>query len=272
MPTLTFVETHRYNYPVPTVQSGPQYGSTALTITRLNGDIALAFLTQTQYDDEVVYLKPCCDIEFMRHVTPPGRHQISGMGFNPITGNIWCGSHLDPDRLLVFAFEPGTGQQTLSRDLTGIASGFSGQGFATNGLFMARGSYETMELFGMGGAKVGEKTYSGRRITGISASPWSWTFVDEMTNEIVVINPFGQEIATAPGVGSAGGMAAIAFDTLSEAEFMPQLYDATNCNLGDPGTLYHYDTDWSPTPWHFRHRIYVANNVDQLIYAGYLTA
>jgi len=122
------------------------------------------------------------------------------------------------------------------------------------------------------GPWLGERTYPGRHVEGITASPWIWTFVDSNAGEIVIINPLGIEVASIRGIGSPGGMGAIGFDTVSDPDFMPQLYDGTNCNLGDPGTLYHYDTDWSPQPLLQRHRLYVANTIDQIIYAGYLTA
>ena len=67
-------------------------------------------------------------------------------------------------------------------------------------------------------------------------------------------------------------MAAITFDYLS-LPFMddiPQVW-GPNGTVGDPGTIYDPDTPWNPVPWGGRHRLYVANEADQMIYAGYLT-
>ncbi|NKB27212.1 MAG: hypothetical protein GKR99_06510 [Rhodobacteraceae bacterium] len=266
-----FHETHRYAYPVQTSTSGPWLGETGMTVCEFHGDAALAFLTQTGGADEVVYYKLWCDVEFSRHATPPGRNTIAALAFNPVTKRIWCGNST-VDANLVTAFEVGTGVETNVLTLPPSTNSVLGTGLATNGQVFARGSYETIELFTMNGIKLGERTYPGRHVEGITASPWSWTFVDSNAGEIVIINPLGIEVASIPGVGSPGGMGAIAFDTVSDPDFMPQLYDGTNCNLGDPGTLYHYDTDWSPQPLLQRHRLYVANTIDQIIYAGYLTA
>ena len=230
----------------------------------------LAFVTQTGHDDEVVYLALGFDFEFHRHDTPVDREIITGMGYNPFTRKIWCGSGTN-DRELVFAFDPDTGLQVSSRDLSADTTlPGSPQGFATNGLFFLRASGQEMELRLMNGNKLAQNTLPGRSIKGITASPWSWTFCDAATDEIVVLGPLGQEIASSTGVGSAGGMDAIAFDTITDQDVQPQVWLEPGV-IGDPGTIHHPDTPWDPVPWSGRHRLYVANHIDQIIYSGYLT-
>ena len=264
MPVLNFIETHRYAYPVTTDGTG-----TALTTCLYSGDPMLAFLTQTRYEDEVVYLALGFDYEYTRHDTPPGRDIISGMGYNPNSREIWCGSTTS-DSGLVFAFDPTTGLETQSLDLTADTSFSSPQGFATNGLLFTRSKGANIELRLMNGTKLAERSFPGRIINGISASPFSWTFVDSSTNEIVVIGPFGNEIATAATPGTNGGSSAIAFNTVANVANDPQVWLEPGI-IGDPGTIHHPDTPWSPSPWMGRHRLYVANDTDQIIYAGYLS-
>ena len=66
--------------------------------------------------------------------------------------------------------------------------------------------------------------------------------------------------------------AAIAFDLPSYPymDDIPQVW-GPNGTVGDPGTIYDPDTPWNPVPFGGRHRLYVANETDQTIYAGYLT-
>ncbi len=264
MPVLRFEQTHQCPFPVTTTGV-----STALTVCEVGNDPMLAFLTQTGYNDEIVYLALGCCVEYFRQPTPANREVISGMGFNPITKKIWCGSTTSQGNE-VFSFDPATGQEVAALDLSADSTLSLPGGFATNGLFFVRASGSNLELRSMGGVKLGQIQFPGRSITAISQSPWSWTFGDRGNNEIVVINPFGAEVATAPAPGSAGGLQAIAYDTVSDMSAHPQVWQP-DCTIGDPGTIHHPDTPWNPTPWQFRHRLYVANENDQMIYAGYLT-
>jgi len=149
----------------------------------------------------------------------------------------------------------------------------SPSGLACNGFFFVRGGGPTLELWSTGGLLLGTRSYAGRGVSGLSASPWSYSFTDRFNDEIVVIGPLGNEIAVSSGVGAAGGMQALAFDYVSHwnMDAIPQVW-GPNGTIGDPGTIYHPDTPWNPVPWGGRHRLYVANETDQMIYAGYLTA
>lgn len=264
MANLRFHETHRYAYPYQTTGVG-----TALTVCLRSGDPALAFVTQTGYADEVVYLALGFDFEYNRIPTPTGREVISGMGYNPITRKIWCGNTTN-DSDEVFAFDPVTGAEVSSRNLSGVSNFNSPQGFATNGLLFMRSRGAEVEMHTMSGALLGARSYPGRSITGASASPWSWTLADAAAHEIVVIGPFGNELECGEAPGTAGGMGAIAFDTVSELDSHPQVWLEPGI-IGDPGTIHHPDTPWAPEPWTGRHRLYVANDTDQTIYAGFLT-
>ena len=70
---LRFETTWSYPYPVATDGSG-----TALTICRRGGDPYLAFLTQTTFSDDVLYLHTFEGTEAYRHVSPAGYDTIVG--------------------------------------------------------------------------------------------------------------------------------------------------------------------------------------------------
>lgn len=266
MTILNFIQTHQYNYPVSTTGTG-----TALTVAKKSGDPYLVFLTQTGYDDEFVYLSLGCDVEIARHATPTDRETVGGMGYSRFNNRIYCCQGTSNAGEL-FAIDPTTEAEVWSTTITDMASNYSaGHGLATNGLFLALSYGNTLELRTMGGFKLGEKEYTGRSIKGISKSPASWSFVDPVADEIVVIGPMGNEIATCPAPGSSGGAAAIAFNEFHAGDNEPQQWV---CPAGTvdltPGSIHNPDTPWDPAPWIDRHRIYVANEIDQVIYAGYL--
>lgn len=273
---LNFVTTHTYNYP----QTQPQnpISQTSMTMCRVNGDEMLAFMTQTQFSDEVVYLSLGCDNEIYRHDTPAGHNQISGIAYDPVRDVIWCGQGFSSADEII-AFDPTNGQVVATIDISGsnTIDPSVGTGFATNGALIIRSGPNSIELRMMNGTLLGVKDFPlqfGFNISGLTASPFSWTCLQSLEHKISVLNPFGDIVAECPGVGApspgnnaVGGMQAIAFDYVSDMDTMPQEF--LNCAIGAPGTIYHPDTPWSPAPWLLRHRIYIANNSDQTIYAGY---
>jgi hypothetical protein len=263
--TLRFQETHRYAYPYATTGNG-----TALTVARVSGDPYLAFITQTGYDDEVVYLSLGFDNEMFRYPTPPDREVITGMAFDATSGRIICCLGTT-DSTQIFAFDPVTGLETTMQELAANDTLNSPQGIAVNGAVYVRSAGGRLEMRSRNGTLIGTRDYPGRNIRGITASPWSWAMVDSVANEIVVVGPLGNELAVAPAPGAAGGVDDIAYDMLANMATEPQVWLEPGV-VGDPGTIHHPDTPWSPEPWLGRHRLYIANTTDQIIYAGYLTA
>lgn len=263
---LRFETTWTIPYPVTTAGTG-----TALTLCRRNNDPYLAFLTQTAWDDEVVYMA-FMGQENHRQVTPLGQEVISGMAYDPFRRVIWCCQTANGNEHTIIAFDPDDGLLTNNVAATVSASLPVPKGLGCNGFFFVRGGGPTIELWTTNGFLIGSRNYAGRGVAGLSASPWSYSFVDEYNDEIVVIGPLGNELAVSSGVGTAGGMSAIAFDyvTLHEMDDHPQVWlpDGT---IGAVGTINHPDTPWNPAPWGGRHRLYIANETDQQIYAGYLT-
>ena len=265
MPVLNFEQTNSAPYPVADAGVGG-----AITVCLAFNDPMVAFLTQTPNDDEVVYLSLGLDNEYRRHVTPAGRVVISGMGYNPITRKIWCSStttQMDE----VFSFDPETGLEIAALNLAADSPTTYSHGLGTNGFMFVRSAGNLLELRTMGGFKIGEKNFSGRQIRGATASPFSWTFGDANTDEIVVVGAFGNELATATAPGASGGLMAIAYDYVTDHSAMPQIIPPDGI-IGPPGSNTHPDTPWNPAPWAGRHRLYIANETDQMIYAGYLTA
>ncbi len=273
---LEFVTTHTYAYP-PHEPRDP-LGHTAMTVCKRMGDPALAFLTQTTDEDEVVYLSLGEDREVHRHDTPAGWDVISGMGYNPLTRKIWCGSVTNNANQVV-SFDPDTGLEVVNQDLSADdALPYGAEGFGTNGFIYTRAGGLTVELRSMNGTLLGTRNFSDG-ITGISWSPWSWLAIKKNEHKLMVINLFGDVVAECEGVGSAPvaipfagneGMQAVAYNYVTDESQSPQVWLPGGI-LGDPGTIHHPDTPWDPEPWIMRHRIYVANNTDRTIYAGYFT-
>lgn len=297
--SLRFVETVRGRFPVTTQGSG-----TAMTCVIRSNDPYVAFLTQVPGDDTLYFLNKSDLTVNASLPNPPGRANCTGMGFDPLTRSIimafplnGIAPNVSADQIV--AVNPITGVEIgeISAPRPSFSPGpgsaailYEPQGIATNGILIARASdfgngalvQSSIELFTRSGFPLGQTDFSGRRIRGISSSPWSWSYIDQSTHEIVVLGPFGNEIATAPGVGSPGnpadparpvGMGAIAFDSVAfrHMEHEPQEWLPGGI-LGARGTINHPDTPWSPEPWGGRHKLYVANETDQMIYGGYLTA
>jgi hypothetical protein len=268
MPTLRFEVTNSAAYPVA-VNNATEGTGAAITVCELGGDPYVAFVAQTGYADEVVYLSLALDHEQKRDITPAGRDVIIGMGYHQPSARIWCGNFV-PQTTEVFAFDPLTGLETASMDWSAAGLPVNVQGFGVSNNFFVRANGATLEIFTMNGIKLGERDYPGRFIQGVSASPSSWTFVDRTAGEIVVIGPFGNVIATAPTPGNPAGAAAIAYDMITDHSHMPQVIPP-NGIPGPVGSPTHPDTPWNPAPWLFKHRLYYVDAEDQMIHAGYLT-
>lgn len=258
---LEFVTTNQGPFPYTTNQN-----EAGICVARVSGDPMVVFMGQTSYDDDIVYLSLALDHEYKRHPNPPGWEVISGMAFDPNRDLIWT-SNTTSDMQKVMAFDPVTEAEVGFHDFTyNQPLGAYPRAIGTNGLLFIRSNGPTVELRTMNGVKLGERGYPGRNITGASASPWSWTLADKNANEIVIIDPFGNEVAVAEAPGTAGGLDAIAFDYVVNHDRMPQVIPPSDGSApGDP------DRPWDPEPYKLRHRIYVANDIDQVIYAGYLT-
>ncbi|MFO1058454.1 MAG: hypothetical protein U1E53_15985 [Dongiaceae bacterium] len=264
---LRFETTWSYPYPIATTGAG-----TALTVCIRRGDPYLAFLTQTTLADPVFYLQTFTGAVAHRHRSPVGYDTIDDMAWDPLRRVIWCCQGTQ-DVETILAFDPNNGQLTGTRVAALTASMPAPQGLACNGFFFVRGGGPTAELWSTGGQLLGTHEYAGRGITGLSAAPWSWCFCDKYNDQIVVIGPLGNELAVGSGVGASGGMEAISFDLpgYPDMAVTPQVW-GPNGTVGAVGTINHPDTPWNPVPWGGRHRLYVANEIDQTIYAGYLTA
>lgn len=263
---LRFEVTWSYPYPIATAGSG-----TGLTICLRQNDPYLAFLTQTTFADEVLYLHSFDGTEAYRHASPVGYDTITDLAYDPFRQVIWCCQATNQPEIIL-AFDPETGLLTDTRVATPSPTMSSPHGLACNGFFFVRGGGNTAELWGTNGLLLGTREYPGRGITGLSAAPWSYCFCDKYRDEIVVIGPLGNEIAVSSGIGAADGMEALAFDYVNyiHMDDIPQVW-GPNGTVGAVGTIHHPDTPWSPVPWGGRHRLYVANEIDQTIYAGYLT-
>jgi hypothetical protein len=272
MINLNFHVTHSYAYPVPL--SG---GAVGMTVCEIRNDPCLAVLVQSPDVDDVSYLDLLHDHVIDSRPLNTSHQQVSGLGWNAATGTIWAGSGFETvDEVL--SFDPATHDTVDSFQLPADVPRERYDCFATNGAFMVFGVDGRLELRMPNGTLVGQKTFPGRRITGLSASPMSWVMGDRQAHELVVINPLGGEMAVcpAPGPGATAtsvpvhsGVSAVTVDMVTRMRFQPQLGQPEGQPLAQPGSPYHAATPWNPTPWGGRHRIYVANDFSQRIYGGY---
>jgi len=291
--SLRFVSTVSAPYPISTTGAG-----TAMAAIMRQGDPCIAFLTQVQNSDTIHFLTRSTLSVTDAISTPPGRSNCTGMGYDPQSGSlIMAFPFTGTGGEEIVAINPvnGTERTSIAAPIPehefapGVTTEYSPQGLATNGLLIARandllittGHASVVEMFTRTGIHVGTGERSGRRIRGITSSPWSWAYVDQASHEIIVTGPFGNTLAVCPGVGSPGdasnsadpgGMAAIAFDMPwhPHMDTEPQEWLPGGV-LGAAGTINHPDTDWTPEPWGGRHKLFIANESDQTIYGGYLT-
>ena len=171
-----------------------------------------------------------------------GAHRLGGMLAVPA----------DAKGLVIFAH--GSGSSRLSPRNTRVAREFNARGLATL-LFDLLTELEAADR-----RNVFDIPLLGTRV----AEAVGWARKDRETARLAV-GLFG--------ASTGAGMQAIAFDYIGyrQMDQIPQVWTEEG-TIGDPGTIYHPDTAWDPTPWGGRHRIYIANESDQTIYAGYLTA
>lgn len=293
---LEFVVTASAAFPNSTAGSG-----TAMAAVVRQRDPYIAFLTQVNNDDTLFFLNRTDLLANTSVITPAGRENCSGMGWDPLTRQMimafpttTSATDTSPDEIVVVSTNTGTELTALDAPridfefLPGVSKKLAPSGLAMNAVVIARsgdlwlgsGPESTVQFYSRQGTALGSVEFSGRRIRGITAAPWSWAMVDQHNHEIVVLGPLGTEIAVAPGIGPAGsntsgvpkGMAAIAFGLpwQSEMDDEPQEWLAGGLT-GAPGTINHPDTEWTPEPWGGRHKLYIANESDQTIYCGYLT-
>ena len=120
------------------------------------------------------------------------------MAFDKTSGKIICGLGTTNAYTEIFVFDPATGLKTAMQDLAADTTLTSPQSTAVKAGTCMRASIRTLESRTRTGTLFGTRDYPNGNIRGITASPLIWTFVDQNTDEIVVIGSFGNEIATTP--------------------------------------------------------------------------
>ncbi len=259
---LQFHQVGSYPYPYATTGTG-----SALTVCRRNNDPYLAFLTQTSYEDEIVFLYLHLTVaqEAARIATPLDQDVISGMSYAIFRNTIWAVQSTQNQDTII-GIDPDTGNHT---DTITIPPR-SGAALAYNGILFIRSDGNVLEAISNSGIVIGSVNVPlGSSIQGLTAAPWSYVASDTVQNRLMVLNVFGNVIAkcsTPPG--PAGGITAVAYDNIADYDQVSQLPTETGA-WGAPGTPYHPDTLWNPAPWMMRHNIYLANELDQTIYFGY---
>ncbi len=278
--SLNFHQTEEFGFP-----QGSYGGGTGLSLCEKDDRLMLAFLTQQPGVDTLYLLNPCNGDVIEQYVTPLGIPQISGIGWDPINNWLYFGSGYETHERVV-AFNPNSEAIVRLMVLPNADTMEFASGFATNGYFMVRSQYSKMEIRAMNGVFLADREYPGRNIRGVSASPNGWTFIDGASNDIVVTDPFGREVAVAQAPGpvntdATAGAHALAFDYITFPTNDPVAQNCTPYGSGtaghgeipppQPGTPFDPTQPWSPPPWLFQHKIYIANQTSQRIYVGYLT-
>ncbi|MEL6649051.1 MAG: hypothetical protein AAFQ05_15455, partial [Pseudomonadota bacterium] len=103
MQQLSFHITESYPYPTP-----PAGGDTAMTLCKTQGDTFLALLAQRAGQDTITLLGACEGDIQIEYPSPPDRPRISGMGYSPVNGLIYCGSS-SATRQFITAINPFDG-------------------------------------------------------------------------------------------------------------------------------------------------------------------
>src|SRR6185437_9293947 len=191
---LTFNVIGTYPYPYATAGAG-----TALTVCRFNNDPVLGFLTQTPYDEDIVYLSLHLSLsnEIGRIPNPPGENVITGMAYDRAENLIWAVQAYGATGTLI-GFDPNTGAvvQTVSVPSTVLC-----QGLAYNGLFFVRATPTELQAISKAGTVLGTLAVPARAsIADITASFFSYVASDTGRNRLLVFGPFGEVIGicTAP--------------------------------------------------------------------------
>ena len=193
--SLRFHETHRYAFPVTSASPYAVNPSPcAMTCVLHANDPYLAFLTQTTYDDEIVYLHLDFDQIMERVPTPPGRQTTSGMGFDLARRRLICCASTT-DVHLAYVIDPETGAEIAARDLSADTvwsmPGWPVQATATNGFLFAQAGQSsnvagpsgsepqsTIQMRSYDGTLVGERVYDNREFTGMCKTGLGWTLTD----------------------------------------------------------------------------------------------
>jgi len=264
---LQFYQSGSYPYPIATTGSG-----TGMTVCIYQTEPALAVLTQTGYEDEIVYLalNRALPFERGRVAVQSPEERISGLCYDRQSHLLWaCQTDITPDNRshLLVALNPETGQRV---DTINVPQA-DGRALAWNGLAFVRSVGSQLELINSNGTVIATRQLNfGEGCRGISASPWSFVATYGETRPLVVINFFAQVIGECANVpGTAGGIDAVAFDNLSSPDVLAQV-PSDDGSFAPIGSEHDPEVPWDPSPWKFRHRIYVANESDQVIRFGYL--
>lgn len=273
---LNFHVTFTRPFPVATTGIG-----TALTVARFGRHPCLIFLTQTAHADEVVYLKTCDGSELFRHSSPVNRNTIVSMHSDPISDEVWCASATS-NFYEVFAFQIRSGLETQAFRVQGVSAVTPavarGPGIAMDGINLYRcgqgASSGLVEGFHKNGNLFTSFDMAGFGANDMCAAPQGWAYYYSESQQVRIWDKFGQELAFAelPGLPQTSSgqptNGAIAFDLISPMRDEPQVW--AGCAPGPVGTANHPATRWNPPPFTRRHKLYFANEREQVIYGGYL--
>ena len=254
---LRFYQTGTYPFPYTTTGS-----DTALTVSKHEGKPALAFLTQTPKEDDIVFLRLYhkASQETGRFSSPPNYWGISGLAYDQSRNLLWATEGLGTlnqhaDRIIGIDADSGKHIDTIK------VPQLDSHALAFNGMYFVRSDGSVLEMIDRSGNILATlQVPIGTNCRGLSAAPWTYIASDTLENKLVIISLFGQVVAECGELpGEPGGIEAVAFDNIQDFSTIPQF----------PESVESPQKPWEPVPWNFRHTIYLANQKDQMIYFGY---
>ncbi len=288
--SIAFHQLGAFPYPYQTTGMG-----TALSIALYHGDPFLVFLSQTQFEDDLVYMHPETG-RIMRTISSGNSNQvIDGMAYDTDLDGFWVtkgilGGPPDPQTIRLLDHDMTVLREFPQPVEKGFGIAVSGDNLLVSAAALPPPPGTPFDhqndlyvLDKNSGAVLSRiEIETGHAAYGLSAFDGHAIVADTIDHSIWVLSPSGAIIAhcdSPPGSGPAigppfRGMQAIAADVLRDLQYMPQPLDCARgadspewqAGLCDP------DLAWNPAPWGERNRIYIANESDQMIYVGYFTA
>jgi len=263
---------------------------TALTMVKYQGDPFLAFLTQTSFEDDIVYMHPDTG-QVMRSFSSGNDNQvITGMAYDRIEDGLWVskgqGQFGTPQVVRLLDHDANILRELTQPEPNCVGIAVHGNYLAVSAQNTGNPSVagNTLYLLNKQSGSVIQSSDipNGNFASGLSEFYGHLIVGDSEAHKVFVLHPtngIAAALQNAPGTPAvpnnifANGLQAIAADNVRDLDHLPQFLECANGadsqawqdGLCDP-TL-----PWNPEPWGARNRIYIANETDQMIYVGYLT-
>jgi len=276
----------QFPYPYPTTGQ-----NTALTMVEYEGDPFLVFLTQTSFEDDIVYMHPETG-QVMRSISSGSENEvITGMAYDAMEEGIWVtkgqGIPNNPAQVIRLLDHNANIIREINQpepNCVGIA--IQGNYLAVSAMNTGTPTAPANTLYLLdkhSGAVIQSADIpNGNFASGLSEFFGHLIVSDSDSHKVCVLHPINGGVAVlqnAPGTPAdpnnalMTGLQAIAADNVRNLDAMPQPLECAN---GSDAEAWHHGLcdptiAWNPQPWGTRNRLYIANETDQTIYVGYLS-